>query len=255
MSKPTQADLDTDRETAMWEPCIIPLIDKIENAQDDGSEGMPWTQDEIDLILDALRTYACLLEIHRTVHSWADVPVINERDQWTVMRVKELLLAYQAATKALESQYETITQFAKRGKEAESALTEKQSQLDSAMSALNKEMKRAENAERYWQEQRERAEKAEAERDKHYNRVASFLFSGALDKITGTQCREWEKEYLNYKAECDRLNNEIHALHAEHSEDALREALEYWVDVAQNDERYSAWLGKARAALAKASHD
>ena len=43
--------------------------------------------------------HACLLEIHRTVHSWADVPVINEHDQWTVKRVKELLLAYQTATK------------------------------------------------------------------------------------------------------------------------------------------------------------
>ena len=43
--------------------------------------------------------HACLLVIHCTVHSWDEVPVINERDQWTVKRVKELLLAYQAATK------------------------------------------------------------------------------------------------------------------------------------------------------------
>ncbi len=43
--------------------------------------------------------HSALLEIHRTVHSWADVPTINEHDQWTVKRVKELLLAYQAVTK------------------------------------------------------------------------------------------------------------------------------------------------------------
>lgn len=44
-----------EKKRAMNKDLIIPLIDKIESAQDDGSEGMPWTQDEIDLILHALR--------------------------------------------------------------------------------------------------------------------------------------------------------------------------------------------------------
>lgn len=35
--------------------------------------------------------------------------------------------------------------------------------------------------------------------------------------------------------------------------DSLIEALQYWVDAAQNDDRYAAWLGKARAAIAKAT--
>lgn len=74
---------------------------------------MSKTQAELDAALDRIKQrdslpyrkerhysdHACLLEIHRTVHSWADVPVINEHDQWTVKRVKELLLAYQTATK------------------------------------------------------------------------------------------------------------------------------------------------------------
>jgi hypothetical protein len=31
----------------------------------------------------------------------------------------------------------------------------------------------------------------------------------------------------------------------------LLEALEYWIDIAQHDPKYAAWLGKARAALSK----
>lgn len=39
---------------------------------------------------------------------------------------------------------------------------------------------------------------------------------------------------------------------AVNSHEALVEALEYWLDIAQHDPKYAAWQGKARAALALA---
>ena len=48
-------------------------------------------------------------------------------------------------------------------------------------------------------------ERLRAERDLHYTRLASLLFSGALDNVTGGQFRQWEKEDIDAKAERDAL--------------------------------------------------
>jgi hypothetical protein len=45
--------------------------------------------------------------------------------------------------------------------------------------------------------------------DMNRNRLASILFSGALDNITGTQVQEWAKEYEDVKAENAKLREAL----------------------------------------------
>lgn len=46
-----------------------------------------------------------------------------------------------------------------------------------------------------------------AERDVHANRLASLIFSGLLDQVTGHEARQYESEYVDAKARVKELEN------------------------------------------------
>ena len=99
--KPSQIERDTDLETAMWEPCERYCQDILKRGE--------ITDREHTLIVGNIRgfyswlklvgrsndAHACLLEIHKLMADWS-VPVrIKPDEQYTVKRVKELLIHYQ----------------------------------------------------------------------------------------------------------------------------------------------------------------
>lgn len=50
---------------------------------------------------------------------------------------------------------------------------------------------------------------AEDECEKHYNRLASLLYGGALNKVTAAECQVWEAEYIDAKRELTKITKAI----------------------------------------------